>query len=127
METNKTYQQALDAARDGYLISREGWNGKGLFVFLQIPSEVPEAIIPKMSSLPNSAKTLLVGRGGPIRYKNQAALIGPDNTITGWAPSLSDTLANDWVINTDPHADFTAAPVAETAGTASRIIEIPTA
>lgn len=121
MQINKNYHEALTAAREGYLISRAGWNGKGRYVFIQVPSEVPEAIIPKMSSLPNSAKTLLVQRGGSIRYVNQAALINPDNTIQGWSPSLSDTMAEDWIIHTGPHAEFTAAPVAETAGTAKPV------
>lgn len=118
MRTNQNYQSALDAARQGSLISREGWNGKGLHVFLQVPSEVPEAIIPKMSSLPPAVKTLLVQRGGSIRYQKQAALIHPDGTIEGWSPSLSDTMAEDWQIHEEPHMDFTAAPVSETAGTA---------
>jgi hypothetical protein len=120
MLTNQTFQFALDAARTGSLISREGWNGKGLFVFVQVPSEVPAEIVPKMSSLPNAAKALLVGRGGPIRYRNQAAIIHTDNTIESWSPSLSDTMATDWIIHTTGNpGDFTAAPVAETAGTAT--------
>ena len=28
-----TYGEALEAAKQGKLISREGWNGKGMFVF----------------------------------------------------------------------------------------------
>lgn len=122
MQTNKTYGEALEAAQEGYLISRVGWNGKGLRVFVQVPSEVPEAIIPKMSSLPNSAKTLLVHRGGSIRYQKQAAIIHPDNTIEGWSPSLSDTMATDWEIHMEPDGDFTAAPVSETAGTATPLM-----
>ncbi len=119
MLTNQTFQSALDAARTGSLISREVWNWKGLYAFIQVPSEVPAEIVPKMSSLPNAAKALLVGRGGPIHYRNQAAIIHPDNTITGWSPSLSDIMADDWVIHTGTPVDFTAAPVAETAGTAT--------
>lgn len=115
---NVDFQSALTAAQNGHLISREGWNGKGLRVFMQVPSEVPEAIIPKMSSLPASAKTLLVARGGSIRYQKQAALIHPDNTIEGWSPSLSDAMATDWEIHMEPEGDFTAAPVEETVGTA---------
>lgn len=39
---------ALVAVKAGKMISRQGWNGKGLFVFQQIPSEIPKEIVPKM-------------------------------------------------------------------------------
>jgi hypothetical protein len=113
------YHDAITSAKEGNLIYREGWNGKGIYVFLQVPSEVPEAIIPKMSSLPSRVKTLLIERGKPLRYHNQAALISPDNSIQGWSPSLSDTLAEDWCALWLPEEEYTAAPVAETAGTAT--------
>ena len=38
------------------MIQRNGWNGKGLFVFKQIPSEVPITVVPKMQSLPEAVK-----------------------------------------------------------------------
>lgn len=121
MQTNKTYQEALAAAREGYLISREEWKDKGLHVFVQVPSEVPAEIIPRMSSLPNSVKTLLVQRGGPIRYYNQIVILTEDNQISTWVCSPRDSEATDWIIHMEPQGDFTAAPVAETAGTAKPV------
>lgn len=117
---NHSYGEALEAAaKQGKRISREGWNGKGLFVFVQVPAEVPESIIPKMSSLPNDVKAEFVRRGGPIRYKNQLAMVYPDGTVYGWDSSPSDQLEHDWCIHhEDEPAAFTAAPVSETAGTA---------
>jgi len=113
MITNQNIGQAVAAASQGKIISREGWNGQGMFVFQQVPSLVPEAIIPKMTSLPEAVKTVLIGRGGHITYQNQFALVKPDNSIHGWTPSSADTLATDWCI----HGEFAVA--GDTVGTAS--------
>ena len=121
MQTNKTFGEAITAAKAGKRISRAGWNGKGMFVFVQVPSEVPEEIIPKMSSLPSDVKAELVRRGGSIRYQNQMAMVYPDNNIYGWLASPSDCLESDWCIHEEASDEptYEAAPVAETVGTAT--------
>ncbi len=122
MTTKLTFGQAIKAAQLGKRISREGWNGKGMFVFVQVPSEVPEAIVPKMSSLPPEVKAELVRRGGSISYHNQMALVYPDSKIYGWTPSPSDALADDWCIHHEESltlGEYKAAPVEETVGTAT--------
>lgn len=95
---NLTFGQAVEALNNGKRVSRSGWNGKGLFVFKQVPSEISEEIIPKMQSLPQSVKDEFIRRGGSIKYSNQLALVNTDNSINGWAPSVSDSLANDWTV-----------------------------
>lgn len=98
MNKNLNFGQAIEALKQGKRVAREGWNGKGLFVFMQVPAEIGEEIIPKMQSLPQSVKDEFARRGGSIYYSNQMALVNPNNTINGWAPSSSDTLAEDWTI-----------------------------
>lgn len=92
------FGHAIDALQQGKRVQREGWNGKGLFVFRQVPSEINSDIIPKMQSLPQSVKDEFIRRGGNITYQNQLAIVYPDNSIHGWSPSVSDSLASDWVI-----------------------------
>lgn len=92
------FGQAIEALHQGKCVSREGWNGKGLFIFKQVPSEIGEETIPKMQSLPDSVKAEFAKRGGSIRYKNQLAMVYPDNTIYGWVASPSDVLEDDWCI-----------------------------
>lgn len=92
------FGEAIKALKVGEMAQRVGWNGTGMFVFRQVPSRVPAAIVPKMSSLPQAVKDVLVARGGDLQYSNQFALVKPDNTINGWAPSSADTLAEDWII-----------------------------
>ena len=90
--------QAFEALKQGKRVARQGWSGKDLFIFMQVPAEINEEIVPKMQSLPQSVKDEFAKRGGNIRYKNQLAMVYPDNTICGWTPSPSDLLEEDWVI-----------------------------
>lgn len=112
MTTNQTFGQAVEAMKQGKIVSREGWNGKGMFVFMQVPSEVPAEIIPKMTSLPAAVKAKVIERGQPLRYQNQLAIVYPDNNVYGWLASPSDCLETDWCIH-DTHV-----VASETVGTA---------
>lgn len=115
MIRNQNIGQATEAMKQGLICSREGWNGKGLFVFRQVPSQVPTEIIPKMTSLPEMVKAKVAERGLPLTYQNQFAIVYPDNSVHGWAPSSSDALATDWCI----HSNHVTA--GETVGTATPI------
>lgn len=91
--------EAIEAANNYKRIQRYGWNGKGMFVFAQVPSVINADIIPKMTSLPQSVKDEFKRRGAEsIKYSNQLAIVYPDNTIHGWSPSPADFLAEDWII-----------------------------
>lgn len=100
-QTNLTFGSAISALKQGKRVCRAGWNGKGLFVFQQVPAEIALETIPKMQSLPDTVKAELTRRGGTIRYSDQLALVKPDNTINGWAPSTADALAEDWCVLDD--------------------------
>ena len=98
MTENLKFGEAVEALKQGKRVARTGWNGKGLFIFMQVPSEIDAKIVPGMQSLPQSVKDEFVKRGGNIRYKNQVAMVYPDNTIYGWVASPSDVLEEDWCI-----------------------------
>ena len=90
---------AVNALKLGLAVRRKGWNGKGLFVVKQIPSHITSDIIPKMLSLPQSAKNILMSRKNPhIDYTNQMLIINPDGRADSWVPSVSDIFADDWEI-----------------------------
>ena len=90
---------AVNALKLGLAVRRKGWNGKGLFVVKQIPSHITSDIIPKMQSLPQSAKNILMSRENPhIDYTNQMLIINPDGRADSWVPSASDIFADDWEI-----------------------------
>lgn len=90
---------AIEALKFGLPIRRTGWNGKGLCVFKQIPAHIESDIIPKMQSLPQSAKDIILKGEGFIDYTSQC-LIYNENTgrADSWVPSISDVFAEDWEI-----------------------------
>jgi hypothetical protein len=105
MGQNFNFGKAIEALKEGKMVAREGWNGKGLIIFMQVPSTIHKDFIPKMKSLPQSVKDELLRRCADpseqidsIYYSNQLALINPSNLITGWSPSTPDSLADDWYI-----------------------------
>ena len=100
-----SFGKAIEALKEGKRVERLGWNGKGLFVFMQVPATINRVIVPKMQSLPQTVKDEFEKRFNndkqqlhSIYYQNQLALVGSDNLITGWSPSTSDALAEDWVV-----------------------------
>ena len=93
------FGKAIEALKAGSAIRRSGWNDKGLFVVKQVPSHITGDIIPKMQSLPQSAKDILMSRENPhIDYTNQMLIINPDGRADSWVPSVSDVFAEDWEI-----------------------------
>ncbi len=97
--TRYNFGEAIHALKFGLSIRRAGWNGKGLMVFKQVPAHIESDIIPKMQSLPQSAKDLILKGKGFIDYTSQC-LIYNENTgrADSWVPSVSDVFAEDWEI-----------------------------
>ena len=93
-----TFGDAIEHLRNGGMVAREGWNGKGMYVFKQVPSTVPANIVPKMSSLPDGVKEYMVVEARTPRYRNQMAITTPDGYIDSWVASSSDTFATDWIL-----------------------------
>ena len=99
------FGKAIEALKEGKRVERLGWNGKGLFVFMQVPATINRVIVSKMQSLPQTVKDEFEKRFNDdkqklhsIYYDNQLALVGSSNIITGWSPSTSDALSEDWVV-----------------------------
>lgn len=91
------FGDAIEVLKQGGTVRRSGWNGKGLMVFKQVPAHIDSDIIPKMQSLPQSAKDLILKSKGFIDYTSQC-LIYNENTgrADSWVPSISDVFAEDW-------------------------------
>ena len=93
------FGDAIEVLKQGGTIRRKGWNGKGLFVVKQIPAHITEEIIPKMQSLPQSAKDIIMARENKvIDYTSQMLIINPDGRADSWVPSVSDVFAEDWEV-----------------------------
>ena len=92
------FGKAIEALKEGKLVAREGWNGKGMFIMKQIPAEIGLDIIPRMQSVQQSAKDVLINRGTTLKYENQMLIIKLDGTADSWVASSSDIFAEDWII-----------------------------
>ncbi|MFS2599149.1 DUF2829 domain-containing protein [Phocaeicola dorei] len=94
-----TFGDAIEVLKQGGAVRRSGWNGKGLWVIKQVPARITEDVIPRMQSLPQSAKDLILKGKGFIDYTSQC-LIYNENTgrADSWVPSISDVFAEDWEI-----------------------------
>lgn len=92
-----SFEQILPLIREGYAVRRNGWNGKGLMVFKQVPAHITSDIIPKMQSLPDEAKRLILDAGDHIDYVAQCLIFNPEKgEANSWTPSIADVFATDW-------------------------------
>lgn len=86
---NLTFGQAIEAAKQGKRIARQGWNGKGMFAYI-----VPAASYPAQTG----AAKQYFGENSLVPYRAYWALKTVQEDIATWTPSGSDTLAEDWLI-----------------------------
>ena len=94
-----SFGSAIALLKSGFAIRRSGWNGKNLFVIKQVPAHIESDIIPKMQSLPQSAKDLILNGKGFIDYTSQCLIYnGNTGRADSWVPSISDIFAEDWEI-----------------------------
>lgn len=84
-----TFGLAVEALKKGHKITRAGWNGKGMFVYL-----VPAASYPAQT---DAAKSHF-GDGALVPYNAYMAIKNVNDTVSTWVPSVNDCLAEDWSI-----------------------------
>ena len=95
--TGISFGSAIALLKSGFAIRRSGWNGKNMFVIKQVPAYIESDVIPNMQSLPKSAKDLILGGKGYIKYTNQCLIYnGNTGQADSWVPSISDVFADDW-------------------------------
>ena len=83
------FGQALEAMKCGNKVSREGWNGKGMFLFL-VPGSTFEV---------NRAPLLgIYPAGTVINYHAHVDMKTAQGDVVPWLCSQTDMLAEDWGI-----------------------------
>lgn len=83
-----TFGQAIEAAKQGKKVARKGWNGSGMFAYI-----VPANSYPAQTEL---GKKYWGERVLP--YRKYWALKTAQEDVAMWAPSGTDSLAEDWEI-----------------------------
>jgi hypothetical protein len=93
-----TFGSAIEALKAGKTVTRAGWNGRGMFLWLK-----PETTIKSEWCKDELLKHLADKNGGEILGLGTVCMYTHDSTgrkaiLTGWLASQSDMLSEDWVI-----------------------------
>lgn len=81
------FGEALEALKQGKKVAREGWNGKGMFVFL----------VPGSTFTVNRAPLLgIYPEGTEINYHAHIDMKTAQGYVVPWLASQADVLAEDW-------------------------------
>jgi hypothetical protein len=88
---NMSFGEAIEAAKRGQKIARNGWNGKGMFVVYQkgYPDGIP--------ANKNTAEAFGIEEGSPFKVRPYLQMRCADGTHQMWLASQSDILDNDWI------------------------------
>lgn len=112
-EETGTFGQALESLKRGRLVTRKGWNRKGMFIFMRLADELHVGFVAKdIKSLPQKVKDYyhqdcVDENGNPIeldkddmvKFTAYICMKAADGSIVnGWIASQTDMLANDWMI-----------------------------
>lgn len=84
--TVMNFGQALELLKQGKCVARQGWNGKGMFVYY-----VPKNAIEQIHSAVMQEKIL-------TEHNPYFAIVNVNSTVSTWVPSINDCLAEDWVV-----------------------------
>ncbi|HPQ97869.1 MAG TPA: DUF2829 domain-containing protein [Thiolinea sp.] len=83
------FGKALEALKAGKKVERNGWNGKGMFLFL----------VPGSTFRVNRAPLLgIYPEGTEINYHSHVDMKTAQGDVVPWLCSQTDMLAEDWDI-----------------------------
>lgn len=102
-KTGLTFGLALEALKRGQKVAREGWNGKGMFLFLLPAGNIPKSAIhdPALRKVidehceGDTFPALPSIRMWTVNAEGRRAV------LTGWLASQTDMLSEDWLIVED--------------------------
>ena len=83
MKEQLNFGEAIEALKQGKRTARKGWNGKGIFIELQVPTELSKMTSPY----------IYIDTTG-LQTDNENA----PKSLVPWLASQTDMLAEDWVI-----------------------------
>lgn len=93
-----SFGMAIEAMKQGMKVSRKGWNGKGMYLWL-----IPATAVKSEWCHEPHLKELVDLNGGEIEALGTIRMytvnaFGRRAVLTGWLASQSDVLSEDWVI-----------------------------
>jgi hypothetical protein len=89
-----TFGQAIEAMKQGKKVSRKGWNGKGMYIWVMPGSTVKgcnQIVDPHLAEIDKTE--------GEIRFLGSVRMrTATGDVLTGWLASQTDMLSEDWTI-----------------------------
>lgn len=90
--TQMTFGHAVEMLKAGFKVARDGWNGKGMFLFLVQGSRFKVSRAPLLGIYPE---------GTEIDYHAHIDMKTAQGYVVPWLASQADVLADDWTIVSD--------------------------
>lgn len=92
------FGMAIEAMKAGLLVTRNSWKDDKVII-KQIPAHIEADIVPRMTSLPSTAKKAILTGSGHIDYTSQCLIYDmTTGKADSWTPTIDDVFANDWDI-----------------------------
>ena len=96
-KSNMTFGDAISALKSGLRVTRSGWNGRGMYLWL-LPASMVKAEWCREPHL----RAVAESNGGEIECLGSIRMMTADKKVlTGWLASQSDVLAEDWLVLED--------------------------
>jgi hypothetical protein len=89
MEPLMNFGQALEALKRGERVTRLGWNGAGMFLYLVQGSTFPVNRPPLLG---------MYTEGTMMTYRAHIDMKTADGSCVPWVASQTDLLADDWAL-----------------------------
>lgn len=111
------FGDAIRALKRGKKVTRRGWNGRGMFLYLK-----PATMVKAEWCHDPELKALCEANGGELLALGTICMYTHDSTgrnaiLTGWLASQSDMLLEDWEIYKESNTDKSPS---DTCGTCER-------
>lgn len=81
------FGEALQSLKDGYKVQRQGWNGKGMYLYY-----VPAQSYPAVTEIARKEF------GDTVPYGAYIAMKTAQNNVVPWLASQTDVLSEDWIL-----------------------------
>ncbi len=85
--TSLNFGEAIVALKEGKRVCRNGWNGKGMYLFLVNGSNFKVNREPLLS---------IMGEGAEVTYRPHIDMKDAEGKVVPWLASQTDMLAEDW-------------------------------
>lgn len=91
------FGEAIEALKDGFKVSREGWDGKSMWIVLMPPLYLPPYSTAGTARKVNDRTAKWIGEDTPLDCQPYIAMwTAEQKWQPGWLASQADMLSEDW-------------------------------